>query len=431
MLSRLKRIKYPALLITIIFFILIELILHILPVEYGSSAGIFLTNHRRKLAEASAPEFDYIILGDSRSMSLMGHAPTGKEPYSVYNFSLPALGPRYFKYYFKKYLRNRKYKPTAVIFSGEPKHFVLGALNPHHDPALLYSKSTEDSLAEYLWNRFHLRIKYAIHGKPGHAKKTSYVNEVIWSFFSHRYLHLFSLKELSDQFTGAERVFILREAIPLTLRIYKFRDAIKHHTTGLKMSFFRKHQLPQICNTCAGTRLFICYTDPPRIQDNQNLAAGLTRRYGQLNITDRLTPELRTIARMLQDKSIKGEKELLKHATPDLAELESLVQYVTSLNIRIILADIPMLDTYKNTKFYTQYDIQVAKMLKKYPLAVRIRFPRPYYPKEFFTDPVHREFNGAERLNRDFYGSVFPAILKFAPPDRSPARKPVRGFQQY
>ena len=428
MLSRIKRIKYPALWITLAFFFLLELSLYIIPIEYGSSAGIFLTNHRKKLAEASTPVFDYIILGDSRSISLMGHAPSQREPYSVYNFSLPALGPRYFKYFMKKYLKNRKYKPAALIFSGEPKHFVNASLNPHHDPAMLYSKSTNDTLAEYLWNRFHLRIKYAIHGRPSNTNIASYSNEIKWTFFSHRYLHLFNIKELSEQFMGAERVFILRESAPLLIRIYKFRDAIKHHTTGFKISFLQKHHSPPICSTCEGTKLYSCYSDPPRFQDNQFLAAGINRRYGQLNITDRITPDLRAVARMFQKKGIENEKNALQTISPNLKGLENIIRFVTSQNIRMVLSETPHIDSYKNTKFYLLYERKVTDLLKKYPLATRIKFPQPHYPKELFTEHVHLECEGAEKLNRDFYKSVFPKILKFAPPDTAPERELIRGF---
>ncbi|HNJ04786.1 MAG TPA: DUF1574 domain-containing protein, partial [Leptospiraceae bacterium] len=104
--SSILRFKYPALLGAVAVIAILEIAARIIPLEYTSGAGIFLTEKRRALIEASSPEYDYIILGDSRSLSLNGHPRTDKEPYTVYNLSIPAMGPRYFQYYLEKYLHN-------------------------------------------------------------------------------------------------------------------------------------------------------------------------------------------------------------------------------------------------------------------------------------------------------------------------------------
>ncbi|MBI3396359.1 MAG: hypothetical protein HY042_11030, partial [Spirochaetia bacterium] len=150
--------KFPALWITVGILALIEVGVRLAPAEYGMGAGIFLSNYYRKLADADGPVFDYVVLGDSKSMSLKGHKPTTDEPYSVYNFSMPALGPRYFPFFLEKYLRHRSKPPAAVIFAADPWLLNRDFYRPAHDPEQAYSDDDKQSLPEYLVNRVTRRV---------------------------------------------------------------------------------------------------------------------------------------------------------------------------------------------------------------------------------------------------------------------------------
>ncbi len=424
--SFISRFKYPALIITALVFAALEITVRFLPMEYASGAGVFMTNHRKNLAESSAPEFDYIVFGDSRSMSLMGHAPTPGEPYSMYNFSLPAMGQRYFKYYLRKYLRNRTRKPSALIFAGDPAIFQKSWSHAYHDPQMIYSDSFDDSLGRFLWNRFDRRLTRLLRPVGGRETPSHITGEMIWDVFSHRYLHLFDIGELSEQLTGAERVFILREAIPLTVHSYKFRDALVHYTFGFKLEYLGDHPLPSECRSCAGLQQERCYIDIPRIEDNKNIERDMRERYGQINLGNRLTPSQRYYHFSLRDSQIEMQKQALDGATSVLDPLEDLVKETTSLGIRFIMTDMPSIDAYRDTKYHREYFPAVVKMLARYPGARMIRFSQPYYPRDLFIEQVHYECLGSERLNRDFFRDVMPKILEFAPPRADSAN---RGFE--
>ena len=409
--------KYPAFWITIGIFLLVELLVRVLPVEYAAHSEVFLTNHRRDLAEAATPEFDYIILGDSRSLSLMGHAPTGAEPYSIYNFSMPALGPRYFRFFIRKYLSNRKVKPAAIIFAGDPRHFKKEGYMPLHDPASAYTDSLDETLGSYLWNRIARRVRYVFAGGEPKLPPSAFSQEMLWQAFSHRYLHLFGPGELARQYSGPERVYILRESLPLMYKTYKFRNAIATHTIGFRPYFFKPApEIPAKCNSCENILRDECRPEMSHIQSNQLLARGLDRRYGQSNLGDKLNLNSRMAALMVRDQMVENFKGLFNRETPDLRLLEVLIREVNAAGMKMILLDVPQIDAYKGTRFYRLYDEQVTALLKKYPLVKRVKFPEPYYPRELFIEQVHFDCAGAERLNKDFFSGVVPQILEFAPP---------------
>lgn len=424
-------LNYPAFWITAACFAIFNIAISLIPIEYAAGADIFYTLHHKKLAEAPLPEFDYIIIGDSRSMSLMGHAPVAKEPYSIYNFSLPALGSRYFKFFLQKYFSSKKRLPAAIIFAADSSHFNVRRTLPYHDPQMLYSDSTEDGLSAYLINRFNRRINYAVHGFPENTSSKKVRSELIWEAFSHRYLYFFDIEEMTEQFTGAERVFVLHESIPLLFNLYKFREAIKHHTIGFKTDYLKKTQaLPNECNTCSGLLKQECHPDISRIEDNKKIKDGLRARYGQLNISDRLKPAQKMQILMLKDQVIDKEITNLSDDTVDLSELEKLIQYVTIQNkIKMIILNMPVVEDYLNTNFKKKYRMKLDELTKKYPLTVVIEYPRRGYPRDYFVEHVHYDCKGSDELNKDFYNQVVPKILTFAPFEKSTERNKTRGFE--
>lgn len=406
--------RFAALWVVLAVLGLVEGVLRVLPMEFASGAGIFLTVNRRELAQSSLPEFDYIVLGDSRSLSLNGHAPTAKEPYSVYNFSLPALGPRYFRHYLQKILAHRKHKPAALIFAGDPRHFQKRFYRPHHDPLLAYSDSTGEGMADYLSKRLTRRVAYALAG--GVPKANTELNDLVWDTFSHRYLHLFSFAELASQFTGAERVYILSEALPLVFATYRYRRGIAGYTTGFNLSLLREVPIPPYCGTCAAVMKNECFPTLPHPQDNRQMARLIRSNYGGINIGDRLRPELRIMTLMLRDRTVAEYRRLYDTESPDLRELELLIRAAQGLGLKTILVEVPGIDAYRGTRFYREYDRALAGLLARVPSARRFHFPEPFYPRELYIEHVHYSCEGAARLNRDFYSGVMPKILEFAPP---------------
>ncbi len=412
--SSISRFKYPAFAGAVVVILLLEVAARLLPLEYTSGAGIFLTEKRRALVEASSPEFDYIILGDSRSLSLNGHAEKEQEPYTVYNLSVPAMGPRYFPFYLKKYLAHRTKKPAAVIFAGDPGLFQKAWHTPNHDSKMLYAESTDEALPKYLWSRFYKRIGYLRAGK--YPDQKDQFGAMVWEMFSHRYLHLFGPGDMIEQYTGAERIFMLRESIPNAFHLYRFRDGISKYTFELRANSFREHELPAFCNSCGALIRQECHPDYSRIEDNRKLEAVIDRNYGGINLGDRLDPGQRFGYYQVRDKETQHQVDFFQHEEPEMGPVEDLIRAATEQGIRIVFSDVPAIEPMRNVRYHRVYFERLEEILKKYPLAKIVRFPDPYYPVNLFIEQVHYECEGAERLNKEFYGKVMPEIVKFAPP---------------
>lgn len=407
------KIKYPAFVTALCIFALLEGTARLLPLEYTTGAGIFLTEHRKALIEAEAPEFDYIILGDSRSLSLSGHPPISAEPYSVYNLSLPAMGARYFPFYLDKYFENRKKKPAAVIFAGDPGLFQRAWSVPNHDQAMLYAGSTDESLLTYLSRRVTKRLEYFAQGK--YPDQRDAFGLLVWETFAHRYLHLFDLPDMIRQYRGAERVFMVRESIPNSFHLYRFREGIRQYTVDLRTNSFRKHPLPDYCSSCSHVARPECHPDMPKIEDNQRLAAELERSYGQVNLGNRLTPQDRFKYYQLRDAAIAQQVQFFSKEEPDMRHVTALIEKAREHGVKIVFADVPAVEPMRGVHYHRVYFEKMRELEKNNPHMKVLRFPDPYYPVKLFIEQVHYECEGAERLSADFYASVMPQILKFAP----------------
>lgn len=408
--------KNRAFWITVAIFAAVEIVVRILPSHYGEGAGVFLTNHRKILAESETPEFDYILLGDSRSLSVMGHIPTDEEPYSLYNFSLPAMDSRYYKFFLEKILENRKHRPVAVIFSADPQVFFRGYNAPLNDPKRKYTDSPQTTISQYVWNRVVRRVLSIFRNDEEKIPEGGITTDMLWEHFSHRYLHLFDFSDIIRNYTGAERVFLIKESLPLLYSTYKYRNSVSGLTDNLKSVFRKTDPVPDYCGTCEGLVRPECHHRLSHLEDNSLISDGLRERYGQINLADRLTMTERLGYLAVRDSQIKRYKKRLNEATPDLSFMEDFVKFAISMGLKVIVTDVPAIDEYEDTKFHRTYYPAVEKMLSKYPEATIIRFPEPYYPADLFVEQVHYDCRGADMLNRDFYTSVMPEILKFAPP---------------
>ncbi len=185
--------RFPAAAIVVALFVGLELAVRLLPMQAGMGAGVWLTGHRRDMADglreaARAPDgFDYIILGESRSLSLHGQAASAERPYTAYNLSLPSMGSRYFTYYFEKYMTGRERvhgrDPAAVILAADPAVFQREWSYPLHDQALVYSDDAHESVATYLSNRTTRRVALLYSDEPTRTASPG----AGWANYSHRF----------------------------------------------------------------------------------------------------------------------------------------------------------------------------------------------------------------------------------------------------
>lgn len=194
--------KVPAFWIAILIVLGIEITLYLIPdLHYIEGGGAFLTTYKKLVAEDSKQNYDILMYGDSRSLAIQGIFPKPSSP-SMYNFSLPAAGARYFKYYLKKYLKNHKEKPKLIVWAADPEQFAL-ARNKAFD-----------------------------------------TDPILWKEYKHRLLNLFSISESWEQYNGKERFFIIKESIPNLLLTVKYRQGIEVLFAGFKPSDLQSFTLP-------------------------------------------------------------------------------------------------------------------------------------------------------------------------------------------
>lgn len=399
--------------IIVAIILLVELIVRIVPMYKAAKTGVYLANHRSRLLSRSEPEYDFILFGESRSLSILGHKRTLEQPYSLYNFSVPAMGSNYYAYYFQKYMRHRKAAPKAIIFSGDPSVFQSGWNKPLHDPDEIYSDSRTDSLALYFKNRFFRRIQIAM-GTRDIKNENQKTQELYWKTYSHRYLHLFSFSESASQYTGAERIFMLYEHSPLLYETFKWREVIAHYFFGVRASYFKTIKLPEHCRkSCKATWDSSCYPDIQRLQQNAMLNDYMHQSYGQINLADLKGPSERLKFMAIRSQAFDTHIAGLQTAIPDLAPLENLAREAKKYGSHVILSFAPTLKRYSQTEYYRKFQQELSGLLKKHDNILVVEFGRKFISEDLFVDNAHYTCEGANIVNIDFYQSVMPKILKF------------------
>ncbi len=215
--------KSPAFFLAILLVLIFEASLHFIPnLYYYDGTGSFFVYFKRDLIENSKENYDILLLGDSRSLSLMGVKGDETHP-SLYNLSLPAAGPWYYKYLLKKYLKYHK-KPKLVVFSADPS-------------VLKYEKT----------GKFNL-------------------NPEIWNEYKHRLLNLFSYSETLEQYEGRELFFISKEYLAISLYSVRYR---------------------QIFESLIGARLNTLLSGETAMYSrNKSIASLVEKSNGQINLGD-------------------------------------------------------------------------------------------------------------------------------------------------
>ncbi|MBX7058510.1 MAG: hypothetical protein K1X75_10635 [Leptospirales bacterium] len=402
--------KKPVPLVCAAIFLAVEILARVAPLEMYSGAAIYLTVHRRQLLDAEQPEFDYLIFGESKSLSIRGHRATAQENWSVYNFSMPAMGSRYFSFLLEKYLAHRKRKPAALIFAGDPGVFQQSWNTPLHDPGRIYSDSREDPLWRYLYYRVVRRIPYGFSAVRGPQMP----QEAAWDSYSHRFLHLFSPAELAGQYTGAERIFVLREAAPLQYYTFRYRDALRGYVSNPRPALPAPR--PVYCQSCSESLRNECRSRLPNFQDNALIRAQLARDYGAINLGERIEAANLLQYNLVREKLVTATRQMFDGAAVDLGPLQAILDVARRHGVRVAMAAAPTVDQYGNARYYVEYRRQLAQLLAGREDARQFDFARPYLTADSFVDQIHYNCEAARSVNEDFYRNVMPRILAFAPP---------------
>ncbi|MEQ9365491.1 MAG: hypothetical protein RIF32_14695 [Leptospirales bacterium] len=426
--SRLSTLRFKAAWITVAIFLIVEIVARLAPLEYGMGAGVFLTNHRRAVVDGTTlgsgaeipPDFDYIIFGESRSLSLSGHAPTPERPYSVYNLSLPAMGSRYYAKYLRKYLAGHNRPPAAVIFAADPGVFQASWARPLHDQGLVYSDGADESLAQYLSKRATRRVAALFQGSS--AGQPPPPPGLRFDDYSHRFLHLFSPGELIQFYTGAERLLLLREALPLQYYSYRFRDSIRQN---LKYGFSGREtpRLPAECDRCDFLDRPECRPELSNMQDNHLIEARLERTRGGINLGDRLTPLQRLQFGLVRAELIASTAERFERIEPELEPLADFLSVAREAGIKVVMAPTPSVEDYRGTAYYRLYAEGLAGLAGRFPdVFTVLEYPRPFIPGDRFVDQIHYDCPTAKQVSDDFHRAILPRAIAFAPYTTAGAR---------
>lgn len=358
--------KIPAFTILVVLVITTEVTLSCIPdLYYLEPTGSFFTYYKRKVAENPSRTYDYIMFGDSRSLSINGSKEEGR---TMYNFSLPAAGPRYFKYYLKKYLKHHNKKPKVVIWAADPEQYGMA------------------------------------------NSKTFDGDRQLWAQYRHRLLNLFSMTESSEQYEGYEWIFIMKEYLPNLLPSFKYREGLEGLLSGLKLETFKEGE------TFHSRRNKVVERDAEKNNGQVNLANYLEENFEKTFNAN--NSEFKKLAEdTLRQMAEKGLEESLHKLNIEgdysLLPLSQFLEYCRQENIKVIVLNIPRAKGLNETKYFKKIQPLMKEEVAKFTNAAYIEFPEMDYDLSLFSEAIHYNSKGEKRLNEDFYNYIFPLIVQF------------------
>ncbi|NCN08399.1 MAG: DUF1574 domain-containing protein [Leptospira sp.] len=351
--------KSPAFFISVAIIVLLEGIMYFAPIlEYMDPTGVYYTSLKRDIAE-SENNFDYIMLGDSRSLSIKGRKSNlnsqenansiAQDQYSLYNFSLPAAGTRYIQHFIDKYLAHNK-KPRGIIYALDIEQF-----------------------------------------RPGQSAAFN-VDPKIWSIFKHRLLNLFTFTENVSQYKGKEQYFILKEALPYTIPSVRHREGLDKLITGMRPKDIQNGDLPYL-------------------RSNQRLEKLTKETYGQVNLGTYLEIPSGITLDMIQE-IVDGSIEAQNSETPNMENLVSFLEYASQKKIPVIILEVPHADGLPQSAFYTKVRLEYKKIAEQYSNVYFQAFPSNSYSLDYFAEGIHFNGKGEIRVNEEFEKFIWPNISK-------------------
>jgi len=390
--------------------IFVEILVRIFPIYYFEKPEKFLIYSTRKLIENGNNNYDVIILGDSTSMSL------NPGPFkNIFNFSMPAMGVRYYPFFVKKYLKYNNRKPKAIIFSGSFSLVSTGKGLPLVSLELLPYAYPDISLKKYIYNRTIKRLNDILQGKTFTQEEIYNMVQGLqeWEIYSQRYLTLFSAWEINDQYRGPEWFYIMSQSIPLLYNTYTFRNAIQN-IFNMNTYKFEKNSYGTFYCSCDKLLLKVCQPPTSQYQDNQIIDNFRKIHNGYYNISDRLSPELLQAFELEKGNTIK---KLQKHAKIkpnfDFSYTAKFISNLNKKNILFIYLVMPYPNLYKNEVLLPSFFKEFEEFLKQFPNTKMYYFPTMYYDAKFYADMVHLNCEGAKKLNDEFQNIVLPQIIEY------------------
>ncbi|EMY77110.1 hypothetical protein LEP1GSC060_1988 [Leptospira weilii serovar Ranarum str. ICFT] len=376
----------------------IELVAKFTEIYFYEHTEVFLVNNVRKKMESGVLDYKGLVFGDSRSMSLIPAAES-----KIYNFSLPAMGARYYAYYLSKYLKAGNKKPEFILFASSPGLIAGGYGDPIIDPNLVKYAKPNMSLSEYLENRFVSGLTYKnfiMEGSSENMQKTA--SEINWKFFSHRILHLFSIGEMFEQYKGPELLYVLSASVPNLFSTYRYRKAL------LNVFSYENYKPAETTMKldCGCEELYTlpCMAPESNFRDNRWVSEKLNFQNGGLNISDRIKPQHAILYRMSRDK-LKEETlfPYKKEPSFDFRAFEDFLIYARTQNIDVYYIVMPFPDYIESTGYFSKFWKAFESLQTKYPHLKVLRFEKQFIKPEYYSDQIHLNCQGAKVVNEMFH----------------------------
>ncbi|MDF3819834.1 DUF1574 family protein [Leptospira sp. 96542] len=416
------RFRYWGIVFSLLFFLILEVVVRSTNIHYLEQPEIFFVNLKKDYVESGKADADIIILGDSRSMALAGYPKLNEKEFSVYNHSLPAMGPKYYKFFLEKYLEKGNKKPKMVLFTASPKLYSTGYGPPLYDVDG-QNVAKNETLGEYIgrrWNEGWEKNFFRSQSKPNiisYSGKQEDANQILWEFFGHRYLHQFSFRELMHQYEGVEELYILSKAAPLLYESYKYHGAIRNvlSLNNWKVNADYKTK-SQFCDECANIEAGLCIPASSQLEDNLTIEDQINRHLGKYNISNRIKPELVLFARQTIRAELNNELKMpppKNFPKPDFQVLEDLIQYTESKGIQFGFVYMPWMKEREEMPD-TQHRLPYLKeFFHNHPSVGIFFFPDSSYPAELFVDNIHYDCRGEKRVNEEFQQKILPQVFRF------------------
>ncbi|MCW7491847.1 DUF1574 domain-containing protein [Leptospira sp. 2 VSF19] len=416
------RSKFLGIGISLLFFLILELVVRFFGIHYLEQPEIFFVNLKKNFVESGKGNADIIVLGDSRSMALAGYPKDSETEYSVYNHSLPAMGPKYYRFFLDKYLKKGNTKPKMVLFAASPKLYSTGYGPPLYDPDAKSVKENE-SISAYMKRRWNEGIEKNFFRTPtpnniiSYSGKQEDANQILWEFFGHRYLHQFTFAELSEQYSGVERLFILSKSAPLLYQSYRFHGAIRNALSQTNWKVDKNYKEKSLfCESCENVEAGLCKPASSQLEDNLTIEDQITRHFGKYNISNRLKPELvlfsKDMIRKELDEELKNPKPYV-YEKPDFIVLKELIEYTKTQGIEFGLVYMPWILEKQESQESKDLLADLKLFFRENPEAKLFFFPESSYPSDRFVDNIHYDCRGEKRVNEEFRNSVLPQVFRF------------------
>ncbi|GBF51062.1 hypothetical protein LPTSP4_25930 [Leptospira ryugenii] len=414
--------KFKGILLVFVLFSILEIVVRIVDTHYLEQPEIFFVNLKKQYVESGRGDADILIIGDSRSMALAGYQKQNDSEYSVYNHSLPAMGPKYYRFFIEKYLRSGNKKPKMVLFAASPKLYSAGYGAPLYDPTGKHVSQNE-SLSEYIQRRWNEGWEKNLFRSKESEKIIQYsgkqdnFDQILWEFFGHRYLHQFSISELWEQYDGVERIFIISKAIPLLYETYRFHGAIRNALSLENWKLSKDYtDRSKFCEACANIEAGICLPSHSQREDNHIIEDQITRHHGKYNISNRVKPELVQFARAKYKEEMKLETYSKDPATwepVNFQVMEDLIQFSKEQGIHFGFVYLPWIDQKERAPEVQARKQKLLEFFRSHPDSGLFFFPSSEYPIDLFVDLIHYDCRGETRVNQEFQKNVLPQVFSF------------------